>query len=493
MTRRVSLWALAATPASISLAGCSFSPADAPRAAPDSKSAGRVSHSIKNDSKPQNGAPSPWKVWTQALSRYAQGLEPASKTALIPRKSIGATQQTAWNKDVLSLARDHPAWRLADALERRQFAPGDTTSFLSPNRNVEIWNGFANVGSGSTWFTSEAFRGLNGVSSDGVPNFDFASGARTRNERRANSADFGVANPLLASVALSSQRQAARLPQWEQTAREQQESAFADFLQTVAAQQLALRRAREDDLGAALADDVEAARQVRWSPLDPLLPSDPVQLEMTNLRLRLLENARLTPLEKRRARTRLAILEARWRQKLQSGQQADRNEFLSQRDAVPLQARNEGEARIVAALAQMRAEDSARYNAAQVALRQRLQADFDSQPALAIASPAVSPQIFRDNGGKTSSGGIARNELRKTFVVAPPSKARVTANTSMAMRELNFPTRLPPFQNGNSAAPASVFDSNRGRIEAQIQALRRRALLESARWARLAARSTKSQ
>lgn len=416
----------------------------------------------------------------------------AARVASSPRVSA-SMRPVASDKDILSLARDHPAWRLADALERRRFAPGDTTSTRSyPTAfdTAALTNSFA-----STDFAD--LRSLKkGADLFSAPNLD---GARPRDNEEAA---FGVldawgrVSPGL-DFALPRRRQAARLSGWEQAARAQQETAFADFLQGAAQQQFALRRARENDLGAALADNVEAARQVRFAPGDPLLPPDPVQLEMTNLRLRLLKNAQLTLLEKQRARARLAILEARWRQNLQNGQAANRNEFLEQRDAMPLRVRNEGEARIVAALAQMRAEDSARRGATQAALSQRLAADFNAQDAtLDILLPAVSPPVFRYDvmeANETRKTSVKmRNGSGKTFLPASSSNSR-KSNTRTISRAMNFPTRLPPFGSGHDAMQVAVINPNRNSIDAQIRALRKRALWESAQWARLTARSSKSR
>lgn len=404
-------------------------------------------------------------------------------------------------EDVLSLARHHPAWLLADALERRRLGQNNTL----PPGNIRGAGDLRQLENGDFVFASirsnDAFGDLKkGAVAFGSSALAFTGGAPARSDQQAASGGFVVGGSVLPGVdfAAPQQRQDVYLPQWEQAARARQEIAFARFLQTTGAQQLALRRARENDLGAALADDVEAARQTRFAPVDPLLPSDPTQLEMTNLRLRLLENARLTPLEKRRAQARLALLEARWRQNLQNGEQANRNEFLEQRDAQPLRVRNEGEARIVALMAQMRDEDAARRDATQAALRQRLQSDFNEQDAtLGIVLPALSPSLspldpaFDGSASmRTAANHKTHRETDKTFAPIPSSNAQ-TSDAYIRPR-LNFPT-LPPFDNRTRPSTTPAFHSDPNDLDAQIRALRTRALRESAQWARLAAQSAKAR
>ena len=254
------------------LGGCRDSaPPTAPLSSRDAKSANGKSAKTANSTESRA-----IEAWTGALRKWAQG---ASGGAL-PNGASGAKstpEKQPVYLNVAALARHHPAWRLADALE----------------------NGIAvNADAQALTLSSAPFPRLaipvarNGGSQNG---FAAPSVAMERAPQR------------------KTQVAARALPLLQERSAEVQRASLESFLRAASGRQTAEREAAGLSLQLALDEEIAAARRADLPLLDPDLPSRAIQLEMTNLRLRLLENARLSAAEKSASRLRLQSLEAQWR------------------------------------------------------------------------------------------------------------------------------------------------------------------------------------
>jgi hypothetical protein len=405
--------------------------------------------------------------WAKVLSNLAP--TPQTPPSTTQARSLPSRARQAVYVDILAIAERHPAWRLAEALE--EASPRTTTRAIAeirppvsparsfvPQRAVPLPPDDSGRGLLRATLPRGDVSGLTGVGTGFTAGFSRG------------------ALPVTVEGLASLQRDVRR----------RQETSIEQFLDIATSRQAAVRSGREKDLLAAVEEGIEAAQRSNLSTIDPWLPPDPIQLEMTNLRLQLIDNARLTEAERQAAETRLAALEAAWEAQLRRQEAARLAELTRLREERPRQLRREGEERIAAVLDQVGRDDAARREAVLAAHRQRVREEFPADEAvLGIVLP-----------------GVALPAQRLPEMRTPPqsqSSARlITAvgrGAFQSPRDRNETLRARIASIGVPAAPTAVglaapvpFSATDGGRAAQIRALKARALNESRRWARIAVR-----
>lgn len=411
----------------------------------------------------------------RALFNWVQGAEPDVKPGRSPAPARSRASRPTVYVDVSALARRHPAWHLAEALEgghdrdgSRLAAPALSAlnAFAAPRRT-------AAAASISLPMMPIAPRPAAPMTTAGEPPFDdppiggravdgnavFARGARRET-------DPGIA----VLHRLAGQRQGA---------------ALESFLDAAEARQDAARAAHAGDLRETLLEQATVSRRRALSPLPPVLPDDVVQLEMTNLRLRL-ENPRLTAVEKESARQRLAFLEAQWRARLREQEAQQQSKLAELRAPRPRRAHEKDEARIAALLSDLQGDDAARREAAYISHQARWGQDFGGDaavfgialPGFAFSPPGAAPHSPPPaTMEKDRQPGVQKKP--KTFSVSLPSVAG-------RWRDMEPLEEQTPVRSGTWRQPEVSWQG--GARGAQIRALRARALREARLWAAVAAR-----
>jgi hypothetical protein len=245
--------------------------------------------------------------------------------------------------NVAAVAARHPAWELARVLEKDQ----NTPITLTP---VEI----------------RALQQAAAPEAFSVPAVDPTLGVNTvpaisdvvpagRGGRRGNQPPGTVTGLDLPERRLI----AEELQTLQQDVKARQVTALDEFLQEVQVRQDTAREEQATLLRLGLQYDIEAAQRSSLARLNPILPPEAVQLEMTSLRLQLLNNLYTTEAAREAARQRLEELIAQWREQLKQ-QEAERLiELRRLLTEIPTRVRREGEAQIGAYTEAARQRDAA--------------------------------------------------------------------------------------------------------------------------------------
>lgn len=423
---------LAGTPLLL-VSGCQVAPQAPGSAAAPATSPSRVGASADartpraNPRSTPRSRPAGWQTvlakWFQAASRPRAGAAPTARAATRPEVTI----------DVAAIARRHPAWRLADALERGGPVPVALSTLQLSRQRLAA---------------PMPFGPLRVAPPGGAAGF-------SRDELRVEVKELG------------------RL---EVEARVKQERAINAFIADVTTRQTAARSAEAQALRAGLEEDVAAAKRLNLPELQPALPSDPVQLEMTNLRLDLLRNVYTTPQARAQALQRLHELEAQWEATLRSQEAQRLQELQEARVQRPLQIREQGEAHIKATLDAAAQRDAAARQSVLSAQQARIVQDLKpDQPGLAITLPAASlpgQQLPGQGAAGAQASGQQHPAAARHPGVLPVSGPQNIHKTS------------PPA--ATSAAYKSLPDQS-GRRAEEIRALRAQAWSDARRWTRIAA------
>lgn len=375
-----------------------------------------------------------------------------------PEPPLVATQVTSAYINVGTLAARHPAWKLAESLEKPGTSPTGFDSIDAP----------------------QAPRGLSLQSASLEPDAEGTLPNPAGEDETPLSGAPGYERPPQRLTA----RAATAL---EDQARQQQEGALATFLQDVATYQ---KNNRDDEmlrLDAELKDKIEAAQRLSLANLQPLQPPAAAQLEMTNLRIKLLSNTKTTPEGRERAQARLNVLEAEWRVELRRQENARLAELRRLLTEVPEQMNQAGQVNITEVLNARSARDDALRERVANALRERVSAGFgpDDRAPLFVQLPGASlPVQSLGEGPDPSLAPFLRPaqpalpaasksilEINSTFRPVWPSTSAFTA-------EVNTMARVP-------AQPATRPLSA---SQQRVATLRRQALTEAKRWAQSIAR-----
>lgn len=404
------------------------------------------------------------RLFIASLAVFA-GCAPKANTSLPGTEFLRATQKR-WaekeNSDVTSaslsgapqpafidvavLAARHPAWKLADSLEKSDQKSLRFSAIRAPQSPHSL-----NLQSAPLETPGGTLPRPAGESNEpvtGAPGY----------ERPA-------------------QRVAARsITPLEAQAKQRQEGTLTSFLQDIERKQTANRADETLRLRAELEDEIEAAQRLALAGLEPLLPPPAVQLEMTNLRIQLLPNAPNTQAEQERAATRLAQLEAQWRAQLQAQAEERFRELRRLLTEVPLEKREVGYKDIETTLSERLLRDENLRRIVEEALRERIAAGFGSDDMNPLAIQLPGAQLPPQSLGSATP----------TLALNPPYRI----NNQMDLNRFTVWPSAPTFAGSKaaqSAVPAHVISSLTA-TQKRAMELRRQAWQEANRWAKTLAR-----
>jgi hypothetical protein len=427
---------------------------------------------------PANAGPA-LEAWAKAFSDWAGGTRPpqtASTATPVQRKPVYV--------NVMAVARRHPAWQLADDLQRNVAPAQNAVSIDAPR-----------LPGGDAW--SVRLAPLAPLSPLNTSRFD---AARTALPRPEYSLPAVGSLPLTALTTQAEQRvTASGLSTLQEYSRQRQRAAIESFLEAaeqrseieVEGRSLDLRGALEENIAA----EVEAFERLALAPTTPPMPSSAVQLEMTNLRLRL-QIERLTPAEREQARARLNELEAQWLEELRAQEAAQLAQLEQSRRELPLQRRREGSVAVNQALNQLRSANQQEREAVRARLLTLLGQDFGQDEATLgiVLPPVVSPfDAFPPNSSaSTRFAGRSTTPGRMIFETPAWGAASNPEISSGSDFLQQLPIRSNSRSNGStpSGFPAAppIVQSALAQRKAQIGALRAQAIREAGLWTRIVAR-----
>ena len=305
-----------------------------------------------------------------ALTRWWNAITKPSKSAASKHAGSNQSKIPIVAIDVAAIAADHPAWKLANAIERTS---GPAIRF----------DPLAGTGDSRMAIAAPSFD----VGFEEQPKDERRAQTTTNAEAQAASAtseeffpDAQNISPGLATVADLADTEAA-------IAEEERES-VAQFLLSVGQRQTDWRKNYATVLETALDEEIAAMQRAPVEALPLPLPSADSQLEMTNLQLQLSRNIFLTEPERAAARARLDALMGQWRAALTNQRQERLEELQRLRVEEPRKARAAGLQRIteeLAAIEELQQEISvATWNEH----RARVEQDFgDENARLGIVLP----------------------------------------------------------------------------------------------------------
>lgn len=368
--------------------------------------------------------------------------------------------------DVAAIAARHPAWKLANALEKRSDKTLRFSALSSPQspQSVELH---------SAPLERQAPVPLQamGKAENGVPAGQVA--AYNRPPQRLGARE---ALPL------------------EKAAQSRQEAAFTGFLTDVAERQKAARDDEHTLWHTELEDEIEAEQRRSLTGLQPLLPPPDVQLEMTNLRLKLLTNLHLNlfgnsppEVERAAALTRLRALEAEWREKLRVQENTRLEELKKLQFELPQKMRIEGEKGIFQRVQAQVARDAALRESVAGTLRARMAAGFP--PAEGGASDDV--LSIRLPGASLAAQSIENGPANQAGALAWVRSGVITHQINNGIIPTNGPFLSSAGAFSGGAAPAARpirAIQSAPRALNRAGALRAQAWQEAERWAQAIAR-----
>ncbi len=382
---------------------------------------------------------SPLQAWADALFHGAK----KQTQAVSVSKSASSAPPLVYI-DVLALAQRHPAWRLAEQLDASQPA---TVDIAFP---------------GAMPRASEAdIQPLSHASLSRVPFVD--NRVLDATAPGVTSASRSVA---LTSKTVGAARRSVEEAFWQNGARRQSAIGLNQFLQAARADQKSARRAQHEEGHATLEDDL-TSREIVLPMIEPIGLPPAVQLEITNLRLKLLPNANTPALERAKAQAQLSNLQTIWKDKLRAQEEQLLQEWARQRDEEPLRLRREGEAQIAAQMQRAKNVDEARLTQLRNEQQRFLASDFSSRDTFALALPPFS--VYQVRGALMPSAAKVSPHLapRIRWPEMAPVGERIVQ---------------PPLKSGSASVSL-------GAKATRAKALRAQALQDARGWAQTVARS----
>jgi hypothetical protein len=406
------------------------------------------------------------EAWAKAFNNWADGTgTPQAATARPQRKAVYV--------DVMAVARRHPAWQLAEALERNE----------APVRLVHLRGMEKLQISGAVSVPLASPRGFRAGSSN-IPGVAFSRPEYSRLPVAANM------NPLSPFTKQAAQRvTASGLNTLQEYSRQRQRLAIENFLKSAEQRSEIEIENRALDLRGALEEnittEVEALQRRALAPGAPTLPSPAVQLEMTNLRLRL-QNARLSEAERGQAQSRLNALESQWREELRAQENTQLAQLEQSRRELPLQRRREGTGPINQELAQLRNAGQSERQAVRERLLALLGLDFgQDDAALGIVLPAIVSPLDSVPAALNTSTRIARSGLVPGGMLIETPGLRGASGGQLGTGS-NLLANSPA--SGVLLEPNQLRERTSAGRAAQIRALRAQAIREAWLWTRIVAR-----
>jgi hypothetical protein len=384
----------------------------------------------------------PWnealQKWWQALSQ--PGASPKTQSAkqnrsAAPNQSAAPKTSAPSQAEIAAIAARHPAWKLAEALEKNRVQP----------------------------LQFEAIAGRSPVagSTPAAPSFDvrfpaatdaFATNAENRNlpapawgavasNETENREPESGADDFVAPVVIAPDMQELR-----EAARARQENSIAEFLRAARTRQADWQRDYRVVLETALGEKIEVAQQRAPSSVALVLPSPELQLEMTNLRLQLLSNVFSTPGEREKASARLQELMKLWRAALAKQEKIRADELERLRVEEPARLRQIGLTQLEEQLETIRRAQQANRDAIAAEHRARLEADFgDENARLAITLPPLgAPGVLPPPGATSFSSATSQSNPAFERIIFPrtyaPQRASVSAFSGVAASQTQIAT-----------------------------------------------------
>lgn len=171
-------------------------------------------------------------------------------------------------------------------------------------------------------------------------------------------------------------------------AKVRQSALLNRFLQTAQAREGAALQSDVNEARRSLADAVRAAGQLDLGPLPVELPDAEIQLEMTNLRLKLTPGLKLAPGEREGAEVRLKQLEAEWNARLARERAARGEEIERLRTERPREVGETGERQLDEQTRTALARNAQERELIAAQLQASLSKDATQQP-LSVTLPSV--------------------------------------------------------------------------------------------------------
>lgn len=387
---------------------------------------------------------SPLQAWADALFHGAKKQTQAASVS----KSTSSAPPLVYI-DVLALAQRHPAWRLAEQLAASKPA---TVDIAFP---------------GAMPRAGEA--DLQPLSRASLPRVPFVDNrVLDATAPGVTSTSRGVA---LTSRTVGAAHRSVEEAFWQNGARRQSAIGLNQFLQAARADQESARRAQHEEGHATLEDDL-TSREIVLPMIEPIGLPPAVQLEITNLRLKLLPNANTPALERAKAQAHLSNLQTIWKDKLRAQEEQLLQEWARQRDEEPLRLRREGEAQIAAQMQRAKNVDEARLTQLRNEQQRFLASDFSSRDTFALALPPFSVYQFR--GARMPSAAKVSPHL------APRIRWPEMAPIGERIVQPSFKSRSASVSLGAKATGAKAT---------RAKALRAQALQDARGWAQTVARS----
>jgi hypothetical protein len=429
------------------LSGCTSSQ-PTPTASGPSTATAQATAKPATPARPSSESSRTLNTWLAEVSRRVEEYDKKSRRA-------AAATPAGLPSDVAAIAASHPAWQLADALQRVSTLPATTNTrplsavTYQPARIRETASGSARHQ--STWGRN------NWAGNTALQPFGVGAASTHGNE----------------SIALL----AAGLPDLQQQMRLRQERSLDAFLYDAALFQSGVRQQDRASLLAAMQEDIELTQQVDLDALEPTLPPEAVQLEMTNLRLRLLKNVELSDAERAEARERLRALQIEWRRMLRE-QERQRRELLTRlREERPRQIETQRSQEIATFLNRAKTADEQARVAVREAQRQRIAADFNiNSTRLGIALPT--------GNRLTTTRGLAQSDTSRDLSSNSTFRTLSTGETSFDSTSITRATSAQLEQQARSLA-ATLTPAQ---LSAEISRLRALAWNDARQWGRIIAR-----
>ncbi len=328
--------------------------------------------------------------------------------------------------DTEVLARRHPAWLLADAVERGTIEP--TAPQIGRVLNVAMASGNAS--------TSGQNAALDAENAFSAVRIQPAVTLREKTE--------------FAGAAV------------------RQSAALEGFFRSVASRDAVRGRDEAILSRRALEDSIATAQRGAVPELDLSLLPPEITLELTNLRLQLLRNLSKTPAQRAAAREEIRIIEARYAQILREETARQAAKLRQARIETPRQNRSAGLEKIAREIELEAQNRAGSRRSLALEAQNRVRVDFDSNSTLNLALPssrALSRAGF-NSPGFDPAGVSARSNL-------PDAQFFETAASGAASQA--------PIPNGRELA------ASKKPARSVVAALRGRARKEAGEWAQLVA------
>ena len=176
--------------------------------------------------------------------------------------------------------------------------------------------------------------------------------------------------------------------------------------------------------------------------------SEAEQLELTNLRLKLLPSSILGEDEKRRARERMLILQSRWDEALRRQEAQNLANIEELRDVEPRRLRVEGETAIALSQSRLQTADAARLRTLRESQNALLARDFDAlQPLKPLWAQTATSDFLTAPASPLPSSANRETALSAPSIKVLPTQTEdrvldVAPNNRVSVSEVSAATQI---------------------------------------------------